>query len=111
MTDEPDTQDAPASESPDASGQAAPPPGDPNGPQDLEDLAEPAAAAAVEAAPASAADVILGLARAARAFVTYDARNETVRRLISAYQQATYAALEAHGELVFEVHRRVARVL
>jgi hypothetical protein len=98
MTNEPDNQDEAAPQSPDADVQTALPD------EDLEALAEPTAAAAVEGGPPGASEVILGLARAARSFVTYDARNETVRRLISAYQQATYAALEAHGELVFEVH-------
>jgi hypothetical protein len=48
-------------------------------------------------------EVIRSLTRAARSFITYDARNETVRRMLSDYRETVERTLEKHGELEFEV--------
>jgi hypothetical protein len=48
-------------------------------------------------------EVIRSLARAARSFVTYDARNETVRRMLGDYRETVERALEKHGALEFEI--------
>jgi len=48
-------------------------------------------------------EVVRALARAARSFITYDARNETVRRMIGDYRETVELALEKHGELELEV--------
>jgi hypothetical protein len=49
-------------------------------------------------------ELMLALGRAARAFVTYDARNETVRQLIQIYRDTIHEVVGAHGAVSFEVH-------
>jgi hypothetical protein len=48
-------------------------------------------------------EVIRALARAARCFVMYDARNETVRAFLSAYREAIERSLAEHGALTYQV--------
>lgn len=72
---------------------SAHPPAAPEGPKHL---------AATPAGQAAAAAVV-ALARAARSFSLYDARNEAIRQLLEAYRQKTREALERHGDLVLEV--------
>jgi hypothetical protein len=48
-------------------------------------------------------EVILALARAARSFITYDARNETVRQLIHNYRETVWSILEVQGAVSYEV--------
>jgi len=63
---------------------------------------EPRPAAGTPAAQAAAAAVV-ALARAARSFSLYDARNEAIRQLLEAYRQKTREALDRFGELALDV--------
>jgi hypothetical protein len=58
------------------------------------------------ASPAAqaAAAVIVALARAARSFVLYDARNAVVRQLLADYRAKTLDAIAQHGDLAIDVH-------
>ena len=49
-------------------------------------------------------ELVRALARAARSFITYDARNETVRRMISDYRECAQCCLEAQGTVEIDVH-------
>ena len=48
-------------------------------------------------------ELILSMVRAARSFITYDARNVTVRRLLAAYREVSRRALEKHGTITYVV--------
>lgn len=50
-----------------------------------------------------ATEFIQSLARAARAFITYDARNEAVRRLLADFKASAQAALVKHGDLRYSI--------
>jgi hypothetical protein len=52
----------------------------------------------------AAGAALLALTRAARSFTLYDPANKVVRALIASYRDRFRAVLEAHGDLVLDVH-------
>lgn len=65
--------------------------------------AQPAAGGPGAAGAPAAGAAVLALARAARSFVLYDARNTIVRQLLEAWREKSRAALDELGELPLEV--------
>lgn len=53
--------------------------------------------------PLHPGEVIRALARAARCFLTYDARNQIVGRFIANYREAVDRSLQTHGALTFQI--------
>lgn len=64
---------------------------------------QPAAGGPGAAGAPAAGAAVLALARAARSFVLYDARNTVVRQLLEAWREKSRAALDELGELPLEV--------